>query len=199
MSKKASREAHQTTCPGCGSDRAKVVQRTVEFSEDGASGTFSDEITVCDECGEELYSYDQAVAHSRAYSAAVARSLGRFTDDRIRELRLQFGLPQTAMEKAFAIGPKTWGRWEKGTVPPGGPATGLMWVAEQYPSVFRELLAMRSLAREDRDVIAAIVPMGPMTAPIVMRNPEVVKTEAVEADVVPTKFTELRAVGGGEA
>lgn len=124
------RPSAAVVCPACGSDKAQVIQRVEQFHEPDVQGEFRDEITKCDACGEELFTFEQAEASSRAYAAAVARLRKSPSVDRLYELRMNLKWSQSQMEEAFGVGPKTWGRWERGTVPLTGPAARLLWFAE---------------------------------------------------------------------
>jgi putative zinc finger/helix-turn-helix YgiT family protein len=111
-----------------------------EFHEPDVSGDFKAEFTQCDACGETLLSFEQAETFSRSYAAAVARARGAITPERILEARLKLGWPHPRMEEAFGVGPKTWGRWERGTVSPSGPATKLLWLLENDKEAFLRLV-----------------------------------------------------------
>lgn len=124
------------TCPACGSDKARLAQRLEEFHESDVHGEYRYEITECDECGEEILSFEQAETQSRAYAAAVARARGTPSSERFLELRMTLNWSQTRMEDAFGVGPKTWGRWERGMVAPSGPAARLLWIAENDRQAF---------------------------------------------------------------
>lgn len=128
------------TCPACGSDRARVVQRIESIREPDVQGDFKYEITECDACGEATLTFEQAESYSRAYASAVARARNALTPERMYELRMSLGWSQSQMEAAFGIGPKTWGRWERGTVPPSGPAARLLWIAENDRPAFRRMV-----------------------------------------------------------
>lgn len=163
------RSGSPVVCPGCGSDEARVIQRRETFHEPDAQGDFLYEITQCDACGEELLSFEQAEAESRAYAAAVARARGAMTADRIFDLRMRMGKSQTEMEAAFGVGPKTWGRWERGEVVPTGPAVRLMWLAENRAEVFAQLAEAQNPNRKHVMVVGAIEPQGPGEEPVAYR------------------------------
>lgn len=129
-----------TTCPGCGSDQARVIQRVQKFVEPDVSGTYKDEITECPACGESIFTYEQGVASDKSYAAAVARARNVPTPDRLYDLRLSLGWSQEQMNAAFGVGAKTWGRWENGIVPPSGPAARLIWLAENDRAEFLRMV-----------------------------------------------------------
>lgn len=128
------------SCPACGSDRVRLVQRQEPLHEPDVEGDFKYEVTECDECSDDILTFEQAEAHSRAYAAAVARARGTLTPERIFELRMALGWTQPQMEEAFGVGPKAWGRWERGTVAPSGPAARLLWIAENDRLAFHRMV-----------------------------------------------------------
>lgn len=151
-----------TVCPACGDGAAQVIQRHEKLTEPDVEGEFRYDITRCELCGEEILTFDQAEAHARAYAAAVARARNAMTPDRIHELRQSLGWTQPQMEDAFGVGPKTWGRWERGTVAPTGPATRLMWLAENDRSEFHRLVDahQRPSLKSSKWVAGSIVQQG---------------------------------------
>lgn len=165
-------------CPGCGNPHAKIISRVVEFSDARASGSFDDEATQCDECGEILYTYEQGVARDVAYAAAVAEALRLPQPKRIKKIRLDLGFRQEDMELAMDVGPKTFSRWENGTVPPSRAAASLLWIAENQPDAFRALHKFRSSPPEaDEDVLGTIVQTGQDSPAIAIKHSRVVATE----------------------
>lgn len=157
------------TCPACGNN-ARIAQRLEAFHEPDVQGDFRYEITECEACGEAVLSFEQAEAYERAYAAAVARARNTMNGDRIRELRLRLGKSQTEMEEAFGVGPKTWGRWERGAIAPPGPVARLMWLAEKYPDVFWQMSDAHSRQPQRHMKVAGqIVPLGVGERSIVFR------------------------------
>jgi putative zinc finger/helix-turn-helix YgiT family protein len=150
-----------TVCPACGDERAQVVQRQEQINEPDVEGEFRFDITACEACGEEILSFDQAEAQARAYAAAVARARNTMTPERIHELRQSLGWSQPQMEDAFGVGPKTWGRWERGTVAPTGPAARLMWLADVDRAEFLRLVeAHQRRPIRQANVAGTIMPQG---------------------------------------
>jgi putative zinc finger/helix-turn-helix YgiT family protein len=176
------RKQESVTCPACGSEKAKIVQRSRPLHEEDVDGTFRDEITECTECGESVYSYEQAMASSRAYAVAAARARGTLTPERLYELRLSLGWSQVQMEEAFGVGEKTWGRWERGTVPLSGPAARLVWLAENDRPAF---LSMCDAQRPDRQrqtkVAGSISPQGPGEKAIAFKTANVARNASFDA------------------
>ena len=156
------RSTVEITCPACGSDKVQVVPRLEQFHEADVQGDFKDEITQCDACGEAIFTFEQAEAHSRAYAAAVARARNTLTPDRIFDLRMSIGWSQAKMEEAFGVGPKTWGRWERGTVAPSGPAARLLWIAEHDRSEFLRMVdAHTRKTQRNAKIVGSIAQQGP--------------------------------------
>lgn len=134
-----------SSCPHCGSEEIVVVPRAGEYIDGESHIPYPDEVSQCSACGEEFYTYEQSLANSRAITAAVAEANGFLTPERIRRTRVRLGMSQPQFEQSLGVGPKTVGRWERGTVSPGRAANFALWVAEQHPEVFLEYAAVRGL------------------------------------------------------
>lgn len=132
------------------------------FHEPDVSGHFKAEFTECDACGETLLSFEQADTYTRSYAAAVARARNAITPERILEVRLSLGWSQAKIEEAFGVGPKTWGRWERGTIAPSGPAARLLWIAENDREAFHRMTDSHDPRRQRHIKIAgSIAQQGP--------------------------------------
>jgi putative zinc finger/helix-turn-helix YgiT family protein len=147
-------------CPACGSDKAHVIQRVEQFHEPDVQGEFRDEITKCDECGEEVFTFEQAEASAKAYAAAVARARNSPSVERLFELRMNLKWSQAQMEEAFGVGPKTWGRWERGTVPLTGPAARLLWFAENDRLNFIRMVEQHTRKPAKQAKVAGSIGLG---------------------------------------
>lgn len=60
-------------CPGCGSIDARIVKGLWIVSRSGVHSEFDYDMTACNACGEELLTFEQAEAQSRAHKQALAR------------------------------------------------------------------------------------------------------------------------------
>lgn len=144
MPEKPIPDAESFPCMECGkSDFAAVQRMATHVTKNGRQIQFADELTRCIHCGEEFYTHEQSMAHSRALATAVREAEGLFSPERIREIRMRLSLSQENFERALGVGRKTVVRWERGTVPPSRAANGLIWFAERYPSAFLEFAQER--------------------------------------------------------
>ena len=176
MAMRPNSETTADLCSMCGTGRVEVVKRTAEYFDGSIRVSFVDELSKCDSCGEEFYTYEQSQAHSRALAAALRAAHKLPSPERIREVRVSLGMTQAQFEQAMGVGPKTVGRWERGTVVPGSAARGMLWLAEHHPDVFlqyaRERGAVARPAAQDPGVIANIY-----AAPTANDKPIVVRPE----------------------
>jgi HTH-type transcriptional regulator/antitoxin MqsA len=128
------------TCVACG---AAAVERTsdpvtVEF-RDGCYVVDGFEYERCSACGEEYYRAGQVDAmHARAADQARLER-GLLTPDDIRQLRLDLGLTQTALDGALGASPGTVGRWERGSVVQPAVADRLMRLLWAHPELVAEI------------------------------------------------------------
>lgn len=136
----------QTACEACGRGNVSVVARPATHTKDGITVSYSDEYSVCDECGDEFYTKSQSSANSRAITTAIRQARDLPTGEEIRDARIgNLGMTLPQFEQAMCVGPNTAGRWERGTVAPGGAATGMLWVAINRPEVFLEFARSRGV------------------------------------------------------
>jgi HTH-type transcriptional regulator/antitoxin MqsA len=154
------------SCPACGKDTLTLVRKEVAAtSRSGAAVRFLDEWSHCEACGEDFFTYEQSLSHSRARTAALRAADSLVSPERIRAARVSLGMTQEEFERALGVGRKTVVRWERGTVPPSKAANGLLWLAERYPSVFLEYASEISpkggLRTDLTKVIHELVEMAP--------------------------------------
>jgi putative zinc finger/helix-turn-helix YgiT family protein len=136
----------QTACEACGRGNVSVVAMPATYTKDGITVSYSDEYSVCDECGDEFYTKSQSSANSRAITTAIRQARNLPTGEEIRDARIgNLGMTLPQFEQAMCVGPNTVGRWERGTVAPSGAATGMLWVAINRPEVFLEFARSRGV------------------------------------------------------
>lgn len=161
MPTRSNGETSADLCPMCRTGRVEVVQRTAEHFDGAVRVSFADELSKCGSCAEEFYTYEQSQAHSRALATALRKAHGLPSPERIREVRVGLAMTQAQFEQAMGVGPKTVGRWERGTVVPGSAARGMLWFAQHHPGAFleyaRERGAVARHAAQGAPVIAHIL------------------------------------------
>src|SRR5262245_27335397 len=120
-------------CPNCDGPAVAVV-RPREVAVGRWSAVVDDECIRCTRCGEEFYEPGQLQATLEKAARAIREKRGLITPERIRALRILYGLTQDQLERILGVGPKTVVRWEKGSVLPTGAASVLMQLLETVPS-----------------------------------------------------------------
>jgi putative zinc finger/helix-turn-helix YgiT family protein len=130
-------------CPACGSNDVGIIQERVTEGAGAIRVSFVDEFSKCDRCAEEFHTREQSLAASKAHAAAVRSAAGLLSPEEIREARVHLRMTQEQFEKALGVGKKTVVRWEKGTVAPSNAANGLLWLAANYPAIFRQYARSR--------------------------------------------------------
>ena len=120
-------------CPNCQSVSVEIFTRH-NAASDGVS--FLEELSRCNACDEQFYTYEQSMASSRAHAAAVRAAKGLPSPEVIQRTRVDLGMTQATFEQALGVGKKTVVRWERGTVPPSRAACLALWLARTHPDVF---------------------------------------------------------------
>jgi HTH-type transcriptional regulator / antitoxin MqsA len=157
-------ETTPMACPVCGGTNITIVRESLtENVRGGGTVSFLDESSKCDRCGEEFYTVEQSLASSRAYAAAVRAANRLVSPEQIRAARLALGMTQPEFEAALGVGKKTVIRWERGTVAPSMAANGLLWIAVNFPAIFKEYARTRTGQVEaegmEQNVIAVFAPV----------------------------------------
>jgi HTH-type transcriptional regulator/antitoxin MqsA len=131
--------SNSSICYECGAKAALVVEpREVRLGRRRVR--VDDAFMRCENCKEEFYLPGQLSATQRRAADVVRESEGRLSPTRIRSIREQLGLTQSAFERLLDSGPKTVVRWERGSVIPNGVANTLLRLLEVFP-VAAKLLA----------------------------------------------------------
>ncbi len=121
----------------------------------------NDRHMVCASCGEARYDGAQISESERAFARALREAEGLLAPDALRRIRRSFGLTQAEMERLLATGPKTWVRWERGTVVQSRIADQFIRQLAQRPDLVGDLLQRADVqnprARAILDAIGARV------------------------------------------
>ena len=116
-------------------DHFHVVERVREFPIHGTTVSVREELFRCAVCGEEEYSFEQAVAAERRASELYREKNGFLQPDEIAALRRRWGLSQARMEDALGVGRKTVARWEAGRVLQSRALDNLLRAIDRFPPV----------------------------------------------------------------
>ena len=134
-----------TTCSNCGGAVSRspgnfdvrVGRRTV---------TVHGEYERCrGECGEFYFAPGEMDAVMQRASAMIRAEEKLLPPGEIRAFRKAIGLTQPQLEDLLGAGPKTVGRWEKGTVIQNGATDTLLRLLRDVPEALQHLLAARSI------------------------------------------------------
>ncbi len=127
-------------CPLCHAIALRAVEGTRSVgADDGSELAFRDEFMECSACGDQHYTYEQAMASSRARAGALRQHAGLLTPTQIRAFREAQGLSQAELEALLQTGAKTVVRWEKGTVCQSRAADQLLRLLMLNPANFAAL------------------------------------------------------------
>lgn len=126
-------------------DNFERVTREREFPIHGTRVAVHEEIFRCTVCGEEEYSYEQAVKAERRAGEIYRDQNGFLQPVEIAALRRRWGLTQVQLEEALGLGRKTIARWEAGRVLQSRALDNLLRAIDQFPAVL-DFLAGRQNA-----------------------------------------------------
>ena len=124
-----------TECPVCAGEVKRIVApREIPVGRDRV--TVPLEYQVCQRCGEEFVDPDTFASAQREAAAAVRDKKDLLSPEDILRIRVEAGLTQAQLEARLELGPKTIGRWERGTVCPSRAASKLLRLYAEYPELF---------------------------------------------------------------
>lgn len=131
-------------CPICES-RAAVVSENRELKLGRREVVVEHALYRCAKCGEAWYTPDQMDRVQRLAAEKVREDEGLLDPNEIREIRERFELSQADFETLLGFGPKTVGRWERGTVFQNQSSDTLLRVVREFPDVARFLASRRDI------------------------------------------------------
>lgn len=135
-------------CQECGSDMV-LTSEPIEFIINRDTVLVEGiEHELCEKCGESLLTAAAASALQKAANDAYRKKHGYLTGPDIKALRDRIGYSQEEMESLIKAGPKSFSRWEKGTVLQKGPTDVLLRVLDRFPMVFEWLRGSTSSFQE---------------------------------------------------
>lgn len=125
-------------CPICDVP-AELIQEERELKLGRRRALVDQELHRCPECGEEWYTPEQMDRVQQAAAEQIREQEDLLKPGEIQAIRESFELSQADFEKLLAFGPKTLGRWERGTVFQNRSSDMLMRIVRRFPEVARFL------------------------------------------------------------
>lgn len=116
-------------------DHLRAVERVRDFPIHGTTVSVREKLYRCAACGEEEYSFEQAVAAERRASELYREQNGFLQPDAMVALRRRWGLTQARLEDALGVGRKTVARWEAGRVLQSRALDNLLRAIDRFPAV----------------------------------------------------------------
>ena len=116
-------------------DHFETVEREREFPIHGTTVTVREEVQRCAVCGEEEYSYAQAMAAERRAGEIYREQNGFLQPDEVVAMRRRWGVTQAELEGALGLGRKTVARWEAGRVLQTRALDNLLRAIDRFPEV----------------------------------------------------------------
>lgn len=127
-------------------DHFEVVEREREVPIHGTTVRITEQVYRCGVCGEEEYSYEQAIEAERRAGEVYRTEHGFLQPEEIAAVRRRLGLTQSQLEDALGIGRKTVVRWEAGRVLQNRALDNLLRVIDAFPDVLSFLAARQGIA-----------------------------------------------------
>lgn len=120
--------------------------RVRDFPIHGTTVSIREELYRCTVCGEEEYSFEQAVAAERRAGEVYREQNGFLQPDEISALRRRWGVTQAQLEDALGVGRKTVARWEAGRVLQSRALDNLLRAIDEFPQVLSFLAERQGAA-----------------------------------------------------
>lgn len=125
-------------CPICDVPGKRVRERR-EVKLGRRAAEVEHDLYRCPECDEAWYTPDQMDRAQQLAAAEIREAEGLLAPDAIRGIRDALDLSQADFERLLGFGPKTVGRWERGTVIPNASSDLLIRLVGSFPEVVRFL------------------------------------------------------------
>lgn len=135
-------------CPTCDAAGERVRERR-EVKLGRRSAEVEHELYRCQECDEAWYTPAQMNRAQQLAADEIRAEEGLLTPGAIRGIREALDLSQADFEHLLGFGPKTVGRWERGTVIPNASSDLLIRVVGSFPEVVRFLAASQGVELSD--------------------------------------------------
>lgn len=131
--------SNQNLCPLCeqGQLHEKIEQIEVEYHDQHA--LLDSYYAVCDSCGAELATTEQAKRNKRAMIAFKKRVDGLLSGVQLRALREQWGITQAQATQIFGGGPVAFSKYENDDVMQSEAMDKLLRLAAALPDAFSYL------------------------------------------------------------
>ena len=134
-------------CAQCGKEM-ELVHEKDEFAIGSRRTTVDVERYRCESCDEVFYTPDQALQAQRAAATQMRAQEGLLAPEEIKQIRTQWSLSQSILERLLGVGPKTVVRWERGTVFQNSATDQLLRIIRDVPEAFAYLAEQRGLVIE---------------------------------------------------
>lgn len=118
----------------CG-ENLERISRVRDFPIHGTTVSVHEELYQCGVCGEEEYSFEQAVAAERRAGELYREQNGFLQPDEVAAMRRRWGITQAQLENALGVGRKTVARWEAGRVLQSRALDNLLRAIDRFPDV----------------------------------------------------------------
>lgn len=141
----------------------ELVEREREFPIHGTTVPVREEVYRCAVCGEEEYSYEQAVAAERRAGEIYREQAGFLQPDEITAMRRRWGVTQAQLETALGLGRKTVARWEAGRVLQTRALDNLLRAIDRFPDVLAYLASRQAVTLEPNPAWCAPAQPGAVT------------------------------------
>ena len=138
------KKQNETTeeCYMCGGVAYEIACKR-DLSYGRVTATVDGTCMQCSSCGEKYFTPGQLEVADRQ-AARIKKMDGKIWPSDIRRLRLQLGLTQESIEKAFGLAAKAVNHWEHGKSSPEGPTVALLRGLEAGALTLDQITAWRT-------------------------------------------------------
>ncbi|ELY3856772.1 type II toxin-antitoxin system MqsA family antitoxin [Providencia rettgeri] len=126
-------------CPVCGMGHLSSTVESVEFEYKTIKKALNTKYSICDECGSEIATADDAKFNKRSVTAFHKQVDGLLTGKELKEIRKELGITQQQASAIFGGGPNSFTKYEHDDVIQSVAMDKFIRTAYKHEVVFLDL------------------------------------------------------------
>lgn len=126
-------------CPVCGIGHLISTVESVEFEYKTIKKALNTKYSICDECGSEIATADDAKFNKRSVTAFHKQVDGLLTGKELKEIRKELGITQQQASTIFGGGPNSFTKYEHDDVIQSVAMDRFIRTAHKHDAVFLDL------------------------------------------------------------
>jgi HTH-type transcriptional regulator/antitoxin MqsA len=138
-------EITSPVCPACGEGRLSTHTEWRAVEHAGRQGQVAMRMSICNTCGSELATADDALANKRAMVAFEKEAEGLLSGNAVRQWRKHYGLTQQQAATLLGGGKVGFSRYENDDIAQSTAMDSLLRLCQKDPSNLVKLAHIRQL------------------------------------------------------